>query len=194
MDGAEADLRERWNRRHGEAEGLGQPARVLSENRHLLPSAGAALDLACGRGANAMLLAQAGLAVSAWDISEVAIERLQAASQKQGLAIDAQVRDVIAQPPFANSFDVIVVSHFLERRLASLLVAALRPGGLLFYQTFSRNALSQDGPADTRFRLEDNELLRLFPSLLVRVYREEGRLGDTTTGWRDLAMLVAQKR
>ncbi len=192
-DGAEADLRERWNKRHGEAEDLGQPARVLSDNLHLLPAAGNALDLACGRGPNALLLAQTGLDVSAWDISDVGIKRLRAAAQEYGLSIDAQVRDVLVEPPPVESFDVIVVSHFLERSLAPVLAMALRPGGLLFYQTFSRNAVSQEGPADPRFRLDDNELLQLFPTLRVRVYREEGRLGDINQGWRDLAMLVAQK-
>ncbi len=37
-----------------------------------------------------------------------------------------------------ESFDVIVVSHLLDRTLAPALVAALRPGGLLYYQTSVR--------------------------------------------------------
>jgi hypothetical protein len=88
---------------------------------------------------------------------------------------------------------VIVVSHFLDRSLAPAIIAALRPGGLLFYQTFSRVAVTDRGPEDPAFRLAENELLELFKPLKVRIYREEGRLGDTSQGWRDIAMLVAEK-
>jgi SAM-dependent methyltransferase len=186
-------LKARWDQRHSEAEGMGSPAKVLLENRHLLPARGQALDLACGRGANALLLAMTGLKVQAWDLSPVAIERLRVEAARLGLAIEAQARDVIAQPPPPNSCDVIVVSHFLDRSLAPRIMAALRPGGLLFYQTFSQVAVSDRGPADPAFRLADNELLELFRPLKVRLYREEGRLGDTDKGWRDVAMLVAEK-
>ncbi|PUD99067.1 MAG: hypothetical protein C3L24_11545, partial [Candidatus Sedimenticola endophacoides] len=64
----------RWDRRHGEAQGPGQVAEVLRQNLHLLPPWGRALDLACGRGANALLMARQGLRVSAWDLSPVAQE------------------------------------------------------------------------------------------------------------------------
>ena len=186
-------LREKWDRRHGEAEDLGRVAAVLEQNGHLLPAGGEALDLACGRGASSLWLAARGLRVSAWDLSPVAIERLTRAAVARGLDIETEVRDVIARPPQAERFDLILVSYFLERSLTARLTAALRPGGLLFYQTFSHNAVSDCGPSNPDFRLADNELLALFPSLRVRFYREEGRLGDITLGERDIAMLVAEK-
>ena len=169
------------------------PARVLSENRHLLPVQGQALDLACGLGANALLLAEHGLETAAWDISSVAIARLKTMAEHRGAMLQAQVRDVVARPPPADSFHVIVVTRFLEKALAPALRAALRPGGLLFYQTFTRIRVDQQGPRNPAFLLADNELLQLFQSLKVRVYREEGRLGDCRLGFRNEAMLVAQK-
>jgi hypothetical protein len=102
------------------------------------------------------------------------------------------VRDVIAEPPRPGSFDLILVAHFLDRSLAPAIAGALSPGGVLFYQTFSRESVSVCGPSDPAYRLAPNELLDLFPSLIVRAYRDEGRLGDTTRGIRDLALLVAQ--
>jgi 2-polyprenyl-3-methyl-5-hydroxy-6-metoxy-1,4-benzoquinol methylase len=188
------DPRTQWNIRHAEAVGAGEAPRVLQDNLHLLPCGGDALDLACGRGAGALLLAKQALRVEAWDISEVAIERLLAEAQDQGISnLHAQVRDVIQQPPEPASFDLILVSFFLERALAPRLSGALRPGGLLFYQTFTRVAVSTCGPSNPAFRLDDNELLRLFPDLRVRFYREEGLLGNLDAGCRDIAMLVAQK-
>ncbi len=118
-----------WDERYHAAAGAPPPARVLVDHAHLLPAAGQALDLACGLGANALLLAARGLETWAWDNSPVAIARLNAAATAAGVALHTAVRDVIVQPPEPARFDVIVVSHFLERSLASALQAALRPPG-----------------------------------------------------------------
>lgn len=190
----ENDLLAMWNQRHSEAEGLGQVATVLAQNSHLLAPRSSALDLACGRGANALYLARLGMQVTAWDLSPVAIGRLDdAAASAEKLLLTTAVRDVIATPPEAESFDLILVSYFLDRTLAPAITRALRPGGLLFYQTYTQTAVSDEGPSSSRFRLADNELLELFDSLRVRVYREEHLLGNTQQGWRDRAMLVAEK-
>ena len=91
-------------------------------------------------------------------------------------------------------YESTVVSRFLERRLAPALIKALTPEGLLFYQTFTRvTAGAVWGPTNPAYRLAPQELLSLFQPLYVLVYREEGRVGDTTRGWRNEAMLVAQK-
>jgi tellurite methyltransferase len=42
--------------------------------------------------------------------------------------------------------------------------------------------------------LAENELLRLFSELRVLAYREEGRVGNMAEGFRNEAMIVAQKR
>lgn len=186
--------RNRWDHRHAEAPEIGAPAEVLLCNAHLLPARGAALDLACGRGANALWLAQhTSLAVEAWDLSPVAITRLAEAAAARGLRVDAVVRDVVARPPAPDSCDVLVVTHFLERELVPALRAAVRPGGLVLYQTFTREAVSSRGPSTPEWRLARNELLELFAGFVVRAYREEGALGDTARGLRDVACLVAQR-
>ncbi len=189
----ENDLLAMWDQRHSEAEGLGQVATVLEQNSHLIVSSSSALDLACGRGANALFLARLGLSVTAWDLSPVAIERLDTAACAEKLTISTAVRDVITTPPESESFDLILVSYFLVRALAPVIAQALKPGGLLFYQTYTQAAVTDDGPRSSRFRLADNELLSLFSTLKPRVYREERLLGDTGRGWRDRAMLVAEK-
>ena len=186
-------MREKWDARYREAATAGTACAVLADNAHLLPVNGRALDLACGLGGNALLLARHGLETRAWDLSHVAIERLNATAAAEGLALDAEVRDVVAEPPPPASFDVIVVSHFLERDLCPALAAALRSGGLLFYQTFTRERVSEDGPKNPDYRLLPGELLARFPWLRVIVYRDEGTLGDTAHGFRNQAQLVAMK-
>lgn len=186
--------REKWNLRYQQAtDEAAAPARILTENRHLLPTGGTALDLACGLGANALLFAESGLESHAWDVSDVAIGQVRDAARRRGLTVHTQVRDVVAEPPAAETFDVIAVSFFLERLLAPALIAALRPAGLLFYQTYTRTRVDDSGPRNEAYRLMDNELLQLFSALQVLVYREEGRSGDLSRGWRNQAMLVGRK-
>ena len=189
-----ADQR-KWDRIYTDKDKeAGQPCRVLSAHSHLLPAAGLALDLACGRGANALYLARMGYTTSAWDLSEVVIQRLAEQAGRIGVPLGTEQRDVATRPPAPASFDVIVVSRYLERAIVPDIIAALKDGGLLFYQTFIREKVSDSGPNNPAYRLQPNELLRLFRSLHIIHYREEGTTGDTDQGFRNEAMLIAQKR
>lgn len=184
----------KWDQRYRNATAPGEPGYALREYSCLLPKAGVALDLACGLGADALLLAQHGLDVCAWDSSQVAIEKLRQFAAHRNLNINTQCRDVSAAPPPPASFDIIHVSHFLERELCASISAALRPGGLLFYQTFCAEKVdTSHGPSNPDFLLQRNELLRLFESLRIVVYQELGTIGATDKGLRDRALLVAQK-
>ena len=185
------ELREKWDRRYDEAPQVPGALEVLIENLHLLPVQGTALDLACGLGGSGLLLARRGLQAWAWDLSPVAIETL--AKNAEALPLRAEVRDVVENPPEPERFDVICVGHFLDRALCSRIAEALKPGGLLFYQTFSLERVDESGPGNPRYRLAPNELLELFPQLLVRFYRDEGGVGDRSRGFRNRAQLVAQR-
>ncbi|WJW75629.1 methyltransferase domain-containing protein [Thiohalobacter sp. IOR34] len=182
---------DKWDAIYRAASEEPRPAAVLHDYGHLLPLSGRALDLACGRGGNALYLAARGFEVSAWDVSPVAIGQLRSRAAAGGLALQAEVRDVLAEPPAVRHFDVIVVSRFLERALAPALIAALRPGGLLYYQTYVREAVDDAGPRNPAYRLAPGELLELFAPLRPLLYRDEGRQGDLSQGLRNEAQLVA---
>lgn len=189
-----SDTQKKWDAIYQKAgEGEYAAVRVLQENRHLVPHNGTALELACGMAANAIFLARCGLETTAWDISEVVIERLKESPRSCGLGITFEARDIVQQPPAADAFDVIVVSYFLDRSLIPHIKRALKPGGLIFYQTFTQTYVNEGGPKTADFRLADNELLQLFSDYQVIVYREEGCVGDTGQGYRDEALIVAQK-
>lgn len=130
---------------------------VLQQHSGRLPQQGQALDLACGRGGNALWLARRGLAVHAWDYSEAGIRYLRAAAEKHRLDIRAEVRDVVLAPPEAEQFDVLAVSRFLDRSLMPALLAAVKPGGLLYYQTFLTGHPGP-GPRNPDFLLRPGEL------------------------------------
>lgn len=174
-------------------------ADVLQNHTALLPATGIALDLACGLGGNAIYLANQGLETHAWDISQAAIDQLHNYCQSHDkdnnvTSIMTDVRDVELCPPGENSFDVICVSYYLYRKLTKEIIAALKPNGLLFYQTFIEEKVSDLGPKNPEYRLQPNELLTLFAPLHVLAYQEYGVVGDVKKGRRDVATLVAQKR
>jgi len=132
---------------------------------------GMVLDLACGRGRHARLLAGWGLRVVALDRSREALAALAAEARAAGLAIAPLRGDAEAAPglPFRPAtFAAIVVARFLFRPLAPTLAALLRPGGLLVYETFTiRQRELGQGPRNPAFLLEPGELPRLFPGLVV---------------------------
>lgn len=187
--------RDKWDTRYRSGHGVdSRPAAVLVEHLHLLPAHGRALDLACGTGANAIELARAGLQVEARDISGVALEILARQATLAGVVVDTVRQDVLADPLPAAAYDVIVICRFLERSITAGIISALRPGGLLFYQTWTVDKPPEIGPANPDYLLQRNELLQLFNGLAIVVYREESTVGDLARGHRNEAILIAQKR
>ena len=192
---ADEQARGKWDRKYRETPaGKPRACAVLREYAFLLPATGTGLDLACGRGGNALFLARQGLQAHAWDISGEAVEALVREAEAEELCVETEVRDVQESPPEPGTFDVICVSFYLERGLCGALIEALRPGGLLFYQTFLHEKVTDEGPGNPAYRLGANELLGLFAPLHVLAYQELGRVGDTGQGVRDSAWLVAQRR
>ena len=169
------------------------PSEVLFFNQHLLPPKGDALDLACGYGSNSICLANNKLNVMAWDISRLALEELSIRSKKLGLVINCVTRDVLRYPPKPNTFDVIVVSKFLNRQLIKHIRRAIKPNGLIFYQTFIKNRISKLGPNNPEYQLNENELLEFFNDWKLIFYKEEGKIGNLKSGFRNQAMIIAQK-
>lgn len=165
---------------------------VLSAYDYLLPAQGQAIELACGIGGNALFLAKRGLKTRAWDWSAVAVRRLNQIAREEGLNLRAEMHD-LDDVDLPQDFDVIVVTRFLERGLCASLAKALLPGGLLYFQTFVRDKDPAIGPRNPDYLLGQNELLKLFPGLVLRAYCEAGRIGDLSRGLRNEAYLVAQK-
>ena len=147
------------------------PCELLVRYVNLLPTHGRALDLACGLAGNALLLAGHGLQTTAVDDNAEVLARAAQHVRNTGLGIELRQQDA-ALPLRPARYDVITVSRFLERGLAPAIERALKPGGLLCYQTFSVDVTPGRGPGNRDYLLKRNELLRLFPSLVVLAYHE----------------------
>lgn len=186
-------LQEKWDAVYRNTIGPAAPAELLVQHKYLLPKSGKALDLACGLGANARFLAEHNLDVDAWDISAVALQRLKQHALDSRLSINVRQLNIVTETLAKQTYDVIVICRFLDRALCNAIMAALKPGGLLFYQTFTRNKLDQQGPSNPDYLLERNELLRLFSPLNVVFYQELATVGDLQFGNRNEACFIGQK-
>lgn len=160
------------------------PAAFLVEALPLLPR-GRALDLASGCGRNALYLASQGFHVHAVDRDAQALSTLAAEARRHALAhVTTQRVDLELDPqrPPAlgrEAFDVIIVFFYLYRPIVPLLLRALKPGGVLVYETFLiDNHLWRNHPRRREFCLEHNELLALTEGLRVLHYDEGERRPD----------------
>ena len=151
-----------------------EPTRWLLEHERLLPRSGDALDIACGRGRNALWLAARGLRTLAIDRDAAAVQFVREEALRRGVPVTAEVVDLeTGFTAFAEAaYDVIVVVHYLYRPLFPALKAALRPGGLLVYETFSRGQEHRGHPRNPAFLLEPDELRELVQPLEIVVERE----------------------
>jgi SAM-dependent methyltransferase len=169
--------------------GTNAPARWLTDHAHLLPSSGTALDVACGRGRHALWLAGRGLSVRAIDRDGDGVAVLRAEAQRRGLHISAEQHDLENGDAGlgVGTADVIVVVHYLHRPLFPALISALRPRGLLVYETFTHAQALRGKPTNPAFLLAPGELMQLVRPLEVIASRE-GVFED-----RDVASVVAKK-
>jgi tellurite methyltransferase len=195
-----------WDEKHrlaAEASST-EPAGIVRELLPLLPM-GPALDLACGTGRHTLLLAARHQHVTAVDWSATALEMLEAKAR----AMRASVRRIHSLEPAGRSsrggidlvqanleklaipersYDLILCIRYLQRSLFALICRALRPGGMLLFETYTQTQLQfAGGPRDPDHLLGAGELRRAFPGLRVLFYRE-------LCADQGIASLAAQQR
>ena len=137
-----------------------RPSAWVARFAPLMP-AGEVLDLACGGGRHARLLATLGHPVLALDRDPAAL----AAAAGPGidtLQCDLEQGEPQAAWPFgAGRFSGIVVTNYLHRPLFPFLLAALADGGVLVYETFALGNERFGKPSNPNFLLRPGELLAL---------------------------------
>lgn len=185
----QADIK-RWDEKYRAPrfEASFSPEPLLVRHRGLLGRAGRALDVACGTGRNALYLARLGFDVTAVDGSVAGLDIAAEQARKTGVQVDFVAADLddYALPP--AHFALIVVVSYLDRNLFASLRSALRPGGVLVYQTFNRNFLLAHPGFCADYVLEPLELTNAFSDLDVLATNEAVGMSDA------YSLLIAQAR
>jgi tellurite methyltransferase len=160
-------------RDHSPAPILG-PSSWLLENFDLVPQRARVLDVACGRGRHALLLAVAGFSVRAVDKDEVAIEELAEQARRLGVFLETEARDLEASGVDLGRgcYDLVLGFRYLHRPLFPALIRALAPDGLFLYETFTLAQAARGKPKNPEFLLAAGELRQLVAPLKVLRERE----------------------
>lgn len=137
---------------------------------------GDVLDVACGGGRNLAFFLARGDRVVGIDRERARLLEARAAAPA-GSSLDLVQADLERVVLPRRRFDVVVNVRYLQRSLAPALAAALRPGGVLLFETFLAEQLGRGHPRNPEFVLQHGELPRLFPRLQVLRY-EEGFFAD----------------
>ena len=148
----ETDDRSRWDSKHALASDPGEPSTFLKQvfrNGSWKIQPGRALDIATGKGGNALFLAEKGFTVDAIDVSEVGLEQAQSQAVKQGLTLNLIQAD-LASFEFSDSvYDLILNINFLLRSLIPKLKKALRPGSHMIFDTYLIDQQAMGHPSPT---------------------------------------------
>lgn len=142
---------------------------------------GEVLDLACGGGRHARLLAGLGHTVIALDRDAEALAQIEAGAYGDAITtIEYDLEAPGAAWPFApHSLSAIVVTNYLYRPLLPPLGASLAPDGVLIYETFARGNEVFGKPSNPDFLLMPGELLGLAGRSGLRVLAFEDGIVDS---------------
>ena len=137
----------------------------------LIAAGGTVLDLACGQGRHARHLAGLGYRVEAVDRDSAA---LAAVAGVTGVVTRCADLEGSPWPYGAGRFDGIVVTNYLHRPLLPALLDALRPAGVLIYETFALGNEKLGRPSNPEFLLCPHELLQWVEGRLQVLAFEQG--------------------
>jgi len=142
---------------------MGPPSPLLVETAQKLKP-GRALDLACGKGRNAIWLAEHGWKVTAVDRSPITIP-----------AVETHVADLEKHEfPIAEaSWDLIAVCYYLQRDLFEHIKHGVKRGGIALAIVH----IFEPGHEQSRFSLHPGELARYFEGWEI-LHSYEGKPRD----------------
>ena len=172
-----------------------QPAQLLLDHLYLLsekPLPGPILDLACGDGRNGIFLAEHHLPVICCDNSRAALDRARKSAEEHEVTITLWLVDLEQEgvnPLAEDSYGGVLVFHYLQRPLIPCIKKALKPGGILIYETFTIEQPKFGKPHNPAFLLWPKELLEWFNSWEVLHYFD----GIKEDPRRGVAQIVCRK-
>ncbi len=156
------------------------------------------LDLACGQGRNGLFLTRHNVPVTFADNNEAHLQSIPPALAAAGISpqssecwlVDFEAECRAGNNPLSGkSFDAIMVFNYLYRPLFASIREAIRPGGLIIYQTFTVKQKQFGRPNNLDFLLQVGELREEFSGWEI-VHDFEGVVSNPD---RAVARLIAEK-
>ena len=134
---------------------------------------GPVLDVACGSGRHTRLFLNRGYDVTAVDRDASRLGDITRHPKLTILEIDLEAGDDPWRPAPATC-GTVVVTNYLWRPLLPALIEALKPGGILLYETFAVGNERFGKPSNPDFLLRPNELKDAVAGTLDVVAYEHG--------------------
>ena len=165
-----------------------KPSQFLVDNVDLLPK-GRALDIATGRGRNAVFLASSGFQVDGIDISAEALKEADELAAQSNVQLSTIVADLEKEHYIERGvYDLIVCFNYLQRSLIPDIKNGLRVGGVIVYETYIVDQAKFGRPSNPYHLLKHNELLDMFRDFRCLRYHE-GVINDQ----KAVAGIIAEK-
>jgi len=171
------------------------PAPLLVSYSHLFGRVrlnGPILDLACGAGHNGIYLAKKGFPVVLCDKSDTSLQKAGALAHREGVKVafwQVDLEQGKANPLEGDCYRAILVFRYLHRPLIPCIRKAVKGGGLLFYETFTREQARFGRPKNPDYLLKSSELKGFFEDWKIHHYFE-GILDEPR---RAIAQIICQK-
>ena len=125
---------------------------------------GTVLDLACGEGRHARFFLDRKIDVVAVDRDPQDIPGAR--------FVQADLEGGRPWPLPGEQFEGVVVTNYLHRALFPRILEALKPGGVLLYESFMLGNERYGRPSNPEFLLRPGELLDFFSDLEVKAFEE----------------------
>lgn len=159
----------------GDPHDLTEPSQWVVRWAERVPAGGRVLDVACGRGRHARLLAARGHPVEAVDRDPAVLSWLAGVAKVTARCADIESG---SWPYEGQRFAGIVVANYLWRPLFPRLLAALAGEGVLIYETFAEGNERYGRPSNPDFLLRPGELLEIVRGRLRVIAYEDLFVSD----------------
>ncbi len=180
--------REKWDATYSRDVGEPPPAQLLRDYETVLQ--GRVLDLACGAGQNGLHLARRGHDVDLIDLAHTPLARAVRVGRDERLRLLAVQADLEEFPLPRSRYGVVLNFRYLQRNLWRPIKEAVRPGGIVVFETFTIEQAALGHPRNPAFLLRPGELRSEFDTWDI-LHSYEGLSRDATA---HIAQLVAQRR
>ncbi len=158
--------RERWNKKYSEGIYLTEPSESVRKY-YVYARGKKALDIAAGTGRNSKFLVSKGFDVDALEFSDFAVEKLR---QIKGVNVFQVDLDFYTFEE--KKYDLIICINFLNRNLFSGICNALKPDGILIYESIMKGEETDKLGHNPAYLLNPGELLNAFNNLEILEYKE----------------------